>query len=295
MNDKHSDLKPYLLLFGGLFFIGFAAIIVKLSTAPGIVTAFYRMTIASAILIWPFLYSIVFLKSPLRFKGVVFAFLAGICFGIDMSTWSTGVVMSNATIPTLMANLAPIWVGFGSMIIFKEKHKQVFWFGLLLAIAGVIIVLGKDIYSSTAQMYGTLLGIIAGIFYGAFYLLSQNGRKLLNTLSYLFISTLGSVSILTIFVFLLNYKLTGYDMNTWLLFLAIGVGVQVIGWMMVNYAQGYLPASVVSATLLGQPVLTALFAIVLLKEKLTIWHISGGIIVIAGIYLVHYSKTKKSN
>ena len=82
-------------------------------------------------------------------------------------------------------------------------------------------------------------------------------------------------------------------MNTWILFFAIGIGVQVFGWMMVNFAQGYLPASIVSATLLGQPVLTAMFAIVLLKEKLTLWHIGGGLIVIAGIYLVHNSKAAK--
>lgn len=291
MSEKQSHLKFYLALFGGLIFIGFAAIIIKLSPAPGIVTAFYRMAIASVILIWPFLYSVVFLNKSLKIKGVFFALLAGICFGIDMSSWSTGVVMSNATIPTLMANLAPIWVGVGSMMIFKEKHKRVFWFGLVLAIAGIIAVLGKDIHSSTAQLHGTLLGIVAGIFYGGFYLLSQPGRKILNTLSYLFISTVGSTFILTIFVFLFDYKLTGYGLNAWLLFFAIGIGVQVFGWMMVNYAQGYLPASIVSATLLGQPLLTALFAIVLLKEKLTVWHVTGGLIVVVGIYLVHYSKS----
>lgn len=294
MNQSPSHLKPYLALFGGVVFIGFAAIIIKLSEAPGIVTAFYRMAIASVILVWPFLYSLIVAKTRLNSKGVLFALLAGICFGLDMSSWSTGVVMSNATIPTLMANLAPIWVGFGSMILFKEKHKRIFWYGLILAVAGVITVLGNDLSSSIKQLYGTLLGVLAGIFYGCFYLFSQPGRKLLNTLSFLFISTIGSTLILTLFIFVFDYSLTGYSMNTWLLFLAIGIGVQVFGWMMVNYSQGYLPASIVSATLLGQPVLTALFAIGLLKEKLTMWHIAGGLIVIAGIYLVHYSKSKRS-
>ncbi len=192
-----------------------------------------------------------------------------------------------------MANLAPVWVGFGSMILFKENHKRIFWIGLLIAIAGVIVVLNKDIYASGSQLYGSLLGILAGFFYGGFYILSQQGRKILNTLSYLFISTIGSALILFSFVKLFHYDLTGYDRSTWLLFLSIGIGVQVFGWMMVNYSQGYLSASIVSATLLGQPVLTALFAIVLLNEKLTLWHIIGGLIVILGIYLVHYSMANK--
>jgi len=193
-----------------------------------------------------------------------------------------------------MANLAPVWVGFGSMILFKENHKRIFWIGLLIAIAGVIVVLNKDIYASGSQLYGSLLGILAGFFYGGFYILSQQGRKILDTLSYLFISTLGSALILFFFAMLFHYNLTGYDRSTWLLFLSIGIGVQVFGWMMVNYSQGYLPASIVSATLLGQPVLTALFAIVLLNEKLTLWHIIGGLIVILGIYLVHYSKANNN-
>jgi len=294
MSNNHSLFRPYLALFCGLSCIGFAAIIVKLSAAPGIVTAFYRMAIASSILILPFLYTLIYLKKSLKIKGLVFAFLAGICFGLDLSCWSSGVVMSNATIPTLMANLAPIWVGFGSMMVFHEKHKPVFWYGLLLAIVGVIIVLSNDINSSITQLYGTLLGVLAGFFYGGFYLLSQHGRRILNTLSYLFISTVGSTIILLLFVFLFDYELTGYDRNTYLLFFAIGIGVQVFGWMMVNYSQGYLPASLVSATLLGQPVLTALFAIILLNEKLTAWHIVGGLVVIAGIFLVHYSKSNTS-
>lgn len=294
MSENRSILKPYLALFGGLVFIGFAAIIVKRSDAPGIVTAFYRMAIASIILFWPFLYWLFIKRNRLRTKGVVYAFLAGICFGLDLSSWSTGVVMSNATIPTLMANLAPIWVGFGSMILFKENHKRKFWIGLLIAIAGVIVVLNRDIYVSGSQLYGSLLGILAGFFYGGFYILSQKGRKVLNTLSYLFISTLGSALILFFFAMFFHYNLTGYNRITWLLFLSIGIGVQVFGWMMVNYSQGYLSASIVSATLLGQPVLTALFATVLLDEKLTLWHITGGLIVIFGIYLVHSSKANNN-
>jgi drug/metabolite transporter (DMT)-like permease len=295
MKRENSLLKAYLALFGGVLFIGFAAVIVKLSEAPGIVTAFYRMAIALLILFWPFLFNLILKKSVLKTKGIVFALLAGICFGLDLSSWATGVVLSNATIPTLMANLAPVWVGFGSMILFKESHRRIFWVGLLIAVSGVIIVLNKDLYATGTQLYGSLLGILAGFFYGGFYLLSQQGRKILNTLSYLFISTLGSTVILSLFVTILDYNLTGYSLNTWLLFLAIGIGVQVFGWMMVNYSQGYLPASIVSATLLGQPLLTALFAIVFLHERLTIWHIVGGCIVIVGIYLVHYSKTNRKN
>jgi drug/metabolite transporter (DMT)-like permease len=59
--------------------------------------------------------------------------------------------------------------------------------------------------------------------------------------------------------------------------------------MTINYAQGYLPASIVSPTLLGQPVVTAIVAAILLGEQFTTWQIVGGILVLLGVYLVHRS------
>jgi len=42
-----------------------------------------------------------------------------------------------------------------------------------------------------------------------------------------------------------------------------------------------------------QPVLTAFWAVLLLEEQLTGWHIGGGVLVIAGIYLVQKSQYRQ--
>jgi drug/metabolite transporter (DMT)-like permease len=72
----------------------------------------------------------------------------------------------------------------------------------------------------------------------------------------------------------------------------LGILVQFLGWFLINYAQGYIRASVVAPTLLGQPVLTALLAIPLLGETFTLRHIAGGLTVLAGIYLVVWSRNR---
>lgn len=288
------NLKAYLTLFGGLFFMCFAAIFIKAAHAPGIVTAFHRMTIAVIILLIPFLISLRRSSWKISLRGALLAMAGGLCFGLDMSFWSTGVVMSNATIPTLMANFAPIWVGFGSMLFFKQRHKKGFWIGLAIAMIGMLLLVHKDIHGHRNFILGASLGFVAGVFYGLFYLASQPGRKLISTIQYLFVSTFSSAVLLTILMLIFNYPFTGYDRFTYLIFIGIGLGVQVCGWFLINYSQGFLPASIVAPTLLGQPVLTAVLAIILLGERLTVWHVSGGLIVIAGIYLVHFSSRKKS-
>ena len=269
-----------------------SAIFIKMADAPGIVTAFYRMAIAAIILSVPFAFSLAKSRRKLSFKGVVLASFAGICFGIDLSFWSTGIVASNATIPTIFANTAPIWVGFGSMIFFREKHKFGFWFGLILAFSGIPILLRKDLFASNGILFGSLLGAAAGLFYGTFQIISQPGRKLLNTLNYLFISTTSSALILFLTMLIFNYNFFGYDQKTYIIFFVFSVGVQVIGWFLINYSQGHIPASIVAPTLLGQPLITAFLAILFLKEHLTLWHISGGIVIISGIYVIHFSNRR---
>ena len=83
--------------------------------------------------------------------------------------------------------------------------------------------------------------------------------------------------------------ITGYEARTYVYFLALGLVAQTMGWLTINYAQGYLPASIVAPTLLIQPVVTAIFAVVLLGEQLVAWQIAGGFLVLLGVYLVHRS------
>jgi drug/metabolite transporter (DMT)-like permease len=287
-----NNLKAYLCLLGGLLFMCFSAIFIKSAHAPGIVTAFHRMAIGSMILIVPFLISLKRSKKKLPLKAVFFASLGGFCFACDNALWTTGVVMSNATIPTLMVNLAPLWVGFGTMLIFGQKHKSGFWIGLLVAISGMFVLIHNDMSMNSKVGIGALLGLFAGIFYGIFYMVSELGRKLINTIQFLFIFTFSSAIMLTIFMLIFRYNFTGYDKFTYLMFLAMGIIVQVCGWFLINYSQGFLPASIVAPTLLGQPVLTAFLAFFLLKEHLTVWHWSGGAVVVIGIYIVHFNRQK---
>jgi drug/metabolite transporter (DMT)-like permease len=298
-----TPLRAYLALGLGMLSLGFSAILIRSADAPGTVTAFYRMAIGSVLMLIPFSRQVRQggrgeRSSPgdegaLPGRAVWIAILGGAFFGLDLTLWATGIVMSGATIPTLMANTAPLWVGLGAWLFFKERQSGIFWGGLLLAMLGAGVVLGQDFSRSTAFGVGALLGLGAAVFYGAYYLVTQQARSKLKTIPYFWITTTTSALVLLLVNLVLRRPFGGYDGITYLKFLAVGVFVQVFGWMAINYAQGFFPASIVSPTLLGQPVLTALIAWPLFGEILTPWHILGGAAVIAGVYLVHRSRGSK--
>lgn len=88
---------------------------------------------------------------------------------------------------------------------------------------------------------------------------------------------------------LLRNSFTGYPAQTWVIFFATAIVSQMIGYLAITYALGHLPASVVSPTLIGQPVLTTILAIPLLGEIPTTIQWVGGAIALAGIYIVNQS------
>lgn len=285
-----TQLRAYLALALGVAALGFSGIFVKWANAPGAVTGFYRMAIAVVVLAPLFARRLQRLGRVPR-REVQVALLGGFFFAGDLIFWNTGILISGATNPTLMGNTAPLWVGLGALLFFGEQLNRRFWLGLLLAFGGAAVILGLDAVSSVGL--GTFLGLLAGIFYGGYYLVTQRSRKRLDSLTAFWLSGLSSTGLLLLAAILLRQPLTGYPAGTYWNFLALALVVQVSGQLAINYALGYLPASVVSPTMLGQPVLTALLAIPLLGESLSFWQIAGGLTVIAGVYIVHRSRAAR--
>jgi drug/metabolite transporter (DMT)-like permease len=275
--------------------LGTNAIVIDQAQAPGMVTTFYRMLIPTLLLAPLFVYRYITLKQRITANQIILSLIAGFFFGADMVMWSTGLKISGPTFPTLFANTAPIWVGIGAYVIFKEKLNQLFFIGLIFAVSGAGLIFGERIITDFKTDIGMILGMGAGLFYACFFLTAQKVRKDLDTIQFFWISTAGS----TLFILLVNIifknNLIDYSLPTYGAFLYTGIISQLLTWTLLNYTLGYLPASLVSPTLLLQPVLTALISSVFFGEQILAIQIAGGIVVLSGILLVHYSKRKKND
>ncbi|MDX1615316.1 MAG: DMT family transporter [Candidatus Promineifilaceae bacterium] len=287
---RGSSLFPYLVLGVGILSLGFSGIFVSWAGAPGAVASFYRMAVASLAMALPFARRRRSKSVKLTRRSALIAVLGGAVFSCDLFLFNTGVLMSGAVNPTLMSNTAPLWVGLGALIFFRETLNRRFWLGLAIAITGAVIVLGDDALQDFTVGLGTLLGLLAGIFYGGYYLVTQYGRRKLDSLSYSWLAALSSTTVLLFFSFILSQPLAGYPTRTYVSLIGLGLVVQVLGQLSFSYALGYLPASFVAPAGLGQPVMTALLAVPLLGEGLSLLQIVGGSAVLVGVYLVHRSR-----
>lgn len=277
---------PYLALGIGVIGLSFSAIFVKWAGVPGAASGFYRMAIAAAVMAIPF-GSQARQRRPLSRRHVWLAALGGLMFAGDLAAWNTGVLITSAANATLLGNTSPLWVSLGALIFFKEKLKPGFWAGLLLAMLGAASILGADFLAHPIFGIGDLLSLVAGFFYGAFFLVTQRAREGLRSLATWWIAAFSSAVVLFGLSLVLRQPLLGYSLAAYLNLAALALITQVGGYLLINYALGHLRASIVSPSLLMQPVLTAVWGMLLLNEPLSGLQIASGMVVIAGIYVVH--------
>lgn len=310
-------LRVYAALALGICCIALSAIFTRLAHVPGTVSGFYRVAIAEVVLLPLFLRSVargeagthkdppgptghmLEAKSPVglsrpreakpRGRRVwLMALLAGLFFALDLGLWNTSLFLTPVANATLLANDAPIVVGLIAVLILHERLRGSYWLGLAVALAGMGVIVGQDALASSGHLgAGDALALLAGVSYALYLTITPHVRAHMSTLASLWIPGLAGMTVLLAFNLAAGRALWGFSGGTWLALLAVGLISQAVGWLAINYALGHMPASVVSVTLLAQPVLTALFAVPLLGEALAGRQLLGGAVALAGIYLVN--------
>ena len=284
---KDHPWVHYLLLLFGVLCISWSAILVKLANVSGFGSGFYRLFFGTVGIIPVWLY---FKKPITDLKGVKIAIICGLLFACDIALWNTSIMLSKASISTLLANLAPVWVGFGALLFMKEKPTRTFWVGTAIAISGVTIIIGVSQVLEAKMNLGNGLAIIASMFYGAYLITVRKGRNSLDTFSFTTISMITSTIVLGIICLVTSTPLWGFSTTSWLALATLGLIPQLLGWLAINQALGHIHPAVASVSLLSQSVFTAIFSIPILGEILTIQEIAGALVVLIGIYLVNKRK-----
>jgi len=159
--------------------------------------------------------------------------------------------------------------------------------GLAITLAGAVLIMGSDFILHPRFGIGDVMAIFTGFFYGGYFPFTEKSRAQFDSVIHIWLVGVGGSLALFLINMAFQNPLTGYDRNTWLIILLTALVSQLIGYMALAFALGHLPASIVSPTMVLQPIVTTLLAIPLLKEIPNAWQGIGGIIALLGIYLIN--------
>ncbi len=273
--------RAKLALVTGILGISVFPILVKMGYTSGLVSAFYRMFFAFIILL-----PIVLFTKTFRWPSLKFVFLALLCgalFGADVAVWNIAIEESTATQATLLTNLSPIWVGIGAFLFLADKPKSNFWVGTVVALLGMVTIVGFKFILNLEFDRAFLFGILSGVFYSIYFLVSKRVLDHMNITSFMLINLAASSVFLGILNLIAQENLINHSPQAWFVLLTQAIVCQLIAWLALNYAVSKMRATRVSLALLGQAVLTAFLAWLLLNEPISFQMLVGSFILLSGI------------
>jgi len=278
-----------LALIGGILCIGFSAIFVRLSGARGEVAAFWRMLFGTLLLTGPFIWRLRSGRARLPRRALAWGMLGGVAIAADLALWHTSLLMTGAGVATLLDNTAPLWVALGAWILLGERLRPLYWIGLAVALGGAAIIVGFDALAGLGTNPGNGLALLAAVAYAAYQLITKRGRQEIDAFSYLYLMTVSACAVLLVTSLAMGSPLGDVTPRGFLMLAALALVTHTTGWTLLSFAFGHVRASVMTISLLGQPIVTTIAAWPILGEIPAPWQLTGGAVTLAGIAIVHLS------
>lgn len=281
--------KAKVALALGVLCISIFPILVKLNLTPGVISAFYRMAVAT-VCILPYVLLTKQFKITAK-KPFYLAMLCGVIFGLDVAVWNIAIQESTATQATLLTNLSPVWVGLGAFFFLKDKPTNNFWFGTVIAIIGMVMLVGFKTFVALDFNLAFCFAVLSGMLYAVYMLLSKDILNQINVLTFMTTSLVASTIFLGVLSYAINEPFTGFSNAGWLVLLLQGLVCQLLAWLLISYATKHMRATRVSVSLLGQAILASFLAWLFLDEAISTQMVMGGLVLLFGIRITFYQKS----
>ncbi|MFW6000286.1 MAG: DMT family transporter [Halorubrum sp.] len=288
MSSKPA-VSPKAGLAAAVVAVSAGAILVRLSDAPSSVAAFYRVLFTTlplaAIATWRYRGEL----AQIRGSDLAFAVLSGVALAVHFAAWFESLRWTSVAASVTLVQAQPVFVALGAWLLLRERVTRRMAAGIAIAVGGMASMSLGDFLGGVAvgprPLYGNALALAGAVAAAGYVLAGRSLRQRISLIPYVTVVYGVCAVALLAFVLAAGYPLAGYPAREWLLFAGLAAGPGLLGHTVLNWALAHLESSVVSVSLLGEPVGATLLAAVLLSEAPTPATVAGGCVVLAGIYV----------
>ncbi|MFZ5647993.1 MAG: DMT family transporter [Bacillota bacterium] len=284
VNKDDPLINPYLAVVLAVLAAAFSSIFTKLSTAPPLAIAFYRL-LFTVLMIAPLSLKKEGLKelAGINARDLVMALLSGVFLAAHFAVWITSLNYTSISSSTVLVTMQPLFVIAGGMLFLGERIRKAGLFGAVLSLAGSVLIGINDFKVGGMALYGDFLAFSGAIFVAAYFLIGRNLRKKLSLFTYVFLVYGTSAAVLFWLNLLTGSALYPYPAADWIWFAALALVPTIFGHTVFNWALKYVKAAVVSVSILGEPVGATILAYFIFGQIPAVLQVAGGIIIITGL------------
>ena len=175
---------------------------------------------------------------------------AGVLFALDLASWHVGIGQTRLGNATLFGNSGSVILMGWGIVAMRRLPRRFEALGILAALAGAAILMGRSLEIAAASLIGDLLCILAGFFYAFYILLLQGARARLSNWSLLTWSSIAGAPVL---LALALWQGEPVWPTSWWPLIALALLSQVIGQGLLVFSLKHFSPLVVGLALLTQP------------------------------------------
>ncbi len=284
--------RAFFILAIAILAVSMAAILVRVSDAPALIVAAYRMLFASIFLLPISLRALS--KAKLNKEIIGLAVLAGFFLAIHFATWISSLYFTSVAASVTIVATTPLWVTLFNWLFFGKAPSFMVLLGVLVAIAGGALIGFGDFGFGSAPLLGDLLALLGAIAAAAYLLLGRLIQHRGISLNAYVAMAYGSAAIFLLpLPFFAGLDYFSYSRLSFLVIVLLALIPQMVGHTGINYAMKHIDPTVVATIILFEPVISTVLAFLVFKEAPTITTIFGALVLLAGVAITVSAKQSK--
>lgn len=278
------------LLFLAVFLVSTAGLFAHraLAEATPLAIAAWRLGLASVFFVGFSLFrrgntAVLPLSPTFRIRLV----LSGLCLALHFITWFSALDRTPVARATLLACTTPLWTTLGAFLL--GRRRPTLRDCLALAIAGVGLWLVTHAAAQPASrmtFLGDLLGLTAGFLFGCYLLFVEGLHETISSQRQVTLAYSVAAALLWTLLLLRGGVTLGYSAGVWRALLGMTLGPQIFGHTLLNWSLRNFSSSIVSFSILLEPIMTALLAWWLLHQAVPPVQMLGGLLTLCALALV---------
>lgn len=281
----NAKFKNYLHLHFLVFIAGFTAILGELITINAIPLVWYRMVMASILML--VYIKIAKVKLKINLKSILRLSIAGVIIALHWITFFGAINESNISITLAMFSTGAFFASFIEPIIYK---RSIIWYEILF---GIMVIIGVFIITQSEIKYltGIILGISSAFFSSLFAVLNGSFLKKHSATVISFYEFISGVFFITLYILCFGggfskdfFSLSQSDFGYLLILASICTAYAFIASV---YVMKIISPYTVVLTYNLEPIYGIIMAIILFpeKEKMSPSFYFGAVIIISVVLL----------
>jgi drug/metabolite transporter (DMT)-like permease len=265
--------------------VSLSAPLTAMVAAPMLALAFWRNAAGAAALLPVLLTRERSTLTGLRWRDLSSSVVAGVFLAAHFAAWLPSLSMTSVAASVALVTTTPIWTALAARISGVRLPAAVWW-GLLLAFAGVVLIVGVDVTVSREALAGDGLAVLGAVCAGGYVLAGARARQRLATSAYAVVCYSVCAVVIAASALVVHAPLAGFEARDWWLIAGITVAAQLFGHTLLNLVVSTVGPTVVSLAVLLEVPGALLFALVLLGEAPPLLALPGVVLVVVGVGLV---------